>query len=73
MDVTILGNFNKMELDTLGYVLVFKDGRVVAAREMKGELARDEIFVNPCSNAVSLITATTLRFCNKQTCLSPCV
>jgi hypothetical protein len=37
-DVSILGNFNKMELDNLYYILIFKDGRAVVAREMKGEL-----------------------------------
>jgi len=61
-DVTILGNFNKMKLDTSGYVLIFKDGRVAVAREMKGELSRGEIFVNPCPNSVSSITAMTLGF-----------
>ena len=72
-EVSILGNFNKMELDTLRYVLVFQGGRAVAAGEMKGELARCEVFVNPSPNAASSITAIALGFCDKQTCLSPCV
>lgn len=72
-DIFILGNFNKVELDTLGYVLIFKDGRMVVAREVKGELARGEVFVNPCPNATSSIIAMTLGFCNKKTCLLPCV
>jgi hypothetical protein len=72
-DISILGNFNKMELDTLGYILIFKDGRAVAAGEMKGELARGEVLVNLSLNAASSITAMTLGFCDKQTCLSPCV
>jgi len=72
-DISILENFNKVELDTLGYVLIFKDGRLVAAIEVKGELARGEVFVNPCPNGVSSITAMTQGFCNHQNCLSPCV
>jgi len=72
-DISILENFNKVELDTLGYVLIFKDGRLVAAIEVKGELARGEVFVNPCLNAMILITAMTLGFFNKKIYLSPCV
>jgi len=65
-DISILGKFNKVELDTLGCVLIFKDGRLVVAREMKGEPARGEVFVNPCLNGVSSITAMTLGFHNQQ-------
>ena len=71
LDVTIFGNLNKLQLDSLGKIFIFKDGGVLVAIEMHWEISSMKIFVDPGVYSSILIDPRSLRLCNHQRCFMP--